>query len=131
MIRPPGDPGDPSETPARLCFEMRISTVMSTAVVPSLPVRVTRTAVVHGSMYSMLVDGRRDIADVVDRLERCGVRVVDIRAWDRPDRPTPCRGGTPPPGGADPTAPVADDPAVVALTAVGDPAPTSWTSAHP
>jgi len=80
---------------------MWIRTVMSAAAVASLPVRVTRTTVRHESMYSMRVDGRRDIADVVDRLERCGVRVLDIRAWDRPAA-SASPGGVPPPSeGAD------------------------------
>jgi hypothetical protein len=84
---------------------MWIGTVMSAAVVPSLPVRVTRTPVPQGSMYSLLVDGSQDIADVVGRLERCGVRVVDIRAWERAAAPTSVRGTSPPSGGADPGAP--------------------------
>jgi hypothetical protein len=102
MSRPRRSPEDPSPVPALHRFEMWISTVISSAVVPSLPVRVTRTAVRHESMYSLLVDGRRDIADVVDRLDRCGVRVVDIRAWDRPAPPAPPRGIALPSGGADP-----------------------------
>jgi hypothetical protein len=81
---------------------MWIGTVMSAAVVPSLPVPVTRTAVRQGAMYSMLVDGSQDIADVVGRLERCGVRVVDIRAWERPAAPASARGTLPPSRGVDP-----------------------------
>jgi hypothetical protein len=56
-------------------------------------------------MYSMRVDGRRDIADVVDRLERCGVRILDIRAWDRPAEPTSPGAVAPPSEGADPGGP--------------------------
>jgi len=84
---------------------MWIRTVMSSAVVPTLPVRVTRTAVRHESMYSMLIDGRRDIAEVVDRLERCGVRVLDIRGWDRPARPASSRWPAVSSGGVDPGGP--------------------------
>jgi len=102
MSRPRRYPEDPSPGPTLHRFEMWISTVMSSAVVPSLPVRVTRTAVGQESMYSLLVDGSRDIADVVDRLDRCGVRVLDIRAWDRPAPPASPRGTAPPSGGADP-----------------------------
>jgi hypothetical protein len=102
MSRPRRSPEDPSPVPALHRFEMWISTVISNAVVPSLPVRVTRTAVRHESMYSMLIDGRRDIADVVDRLDRCGVRVLDIRAWEQPAPPASPRGVAPPSGGADP-----------------------------
>jgi hypothetical protein len=47
-------------------------------------------------MFWVRVAGERDLADVVDRLDRSGVQVLDIRAWPAPHRPAV---NAPPEGG--------------------------------
>lgn len=76
--RPPGqDPSGSRAAPAR--YEMRIRTVVSKVLVASFPVRSTRAAVGRQSQYRLWIEGDRDIAEVVGRLEEHGVEVLDIR----------------------------------------------------
>jgi hypothetical protein len=91
-----GPCGSAADRPTRYRLEMWVRAVMSKALVASLPVRATRTAVPHESMYWVRVSGERDIAEVVDRLDRSGVQVLDIRAWPAPHRPAV---NAPPEGG--------------------------------
>jgi hypothetical protein len=68
-------------------FEVRVRTVMSRALVASLPVRTSRTAVPRRAVYSLRVDGDCDIADVVARFSQAGVQVLEITARSRAGRP--------------------------------------------
>ena len=70
-------------------FEVRVRTVMSHALVASLPVRASGTAVPRRAVYRLCVDGERDIADVVASFSRAGVQVLEITARPKERRPVP------------------------------------------
>ena len=84
MTAPTGGTDCPRSTtgapPALYCFELWVRTVVNSPLVASLPVRTSRTAVPRHSVYSLRVDGDRDIADVVARFNRAGVEVLEIKA---------------------------------------------------
>jgi hypothetical protein len=79
----------PGPAPRLYCFELWVRTVMSSALVASLPVPTARTAVPREAVYSLRVGGDRDIADVVARFVEAGVQVVDIVARPRAGRRAP------------------------------------------
>ena len=76
-------------SPVLYCFELWVRTVVNSPLVASLPVRTSRTAVPRHSVYSLCVDGDRDIADVVARFSQAGVEVLEITARQRGYHPAP------------------------------------------
>jgi len=93
MTAPTGDPdrrgAATGARPVLYRFEVWVRTVMNSPLVASLPVRTSRTAVPRQSVYSLCVDGDRDIADVVARFSQAGVEVLEITARQQEDRPAP------------------------------------------
>lgn len=66
-------------------YDVRIRTAVSSAFTASFPVRVARTVVPRKSVYRLRIAKDRDIADVVQRLSRVGVDVLDISVLSLPD----------------------------------------------
>jgi hypothetical protein len=65
-------------------YDLRVRTVVSPAFIASFPVPVRPTVVPRRSVYRFRVAKDRNIADVVRRLSRCGVDVLDIRVSSLP-----------------------------------------------
>ncbi|SFL15198.1 hypothetical protein [Geodermatophilus ruber] len=74
---------DVSPDPRRYRFQLSVRTVLSAALVASLPVPASATAVPRHTTCRLVVAGDRHLADVVGRLTASGVEVVEIRAWPR------------------------------------------------
>lgn len=72
-------------------YEVRVRTVVSAALVASLPIRATRTPAHRHSTQLVRVSRQRHITDVVGLLADRGVEVLDIRTVDATDAATQYR----------------------------------------
>jgi hypothetical protein len=59
-------------------YEVRVRTIVSQALVASMPVRTACFPVGRHAVRSLRVRGDRDIVDVMERLSRAGVQVLEI-----------------------------------------------------